>query len=160
MTESRAAHPAHQNAALVREFLSFRIGAEDYGIDLLSVQEIRGYEPCTHLVNAPEFVKGIIQLRGTIVPILDLRLRFGIGAPAYDALTVVIILNVAGRTIGMVVDSVKDVVALTPEQIRPAPELGKLDMASFIGVATLEDGLVILLDITHLLKGEEIGLLA
>ena len=160
MPDSLAIHPSPENAALTREFLSFRIGGEAYGIDLLSVQEIRGYEHCTHLANAPDFVKGIINLRGNIVPILDMRLRFGIGAPTYDALTVVIILNVADRTIGMVVDSVKDVVALAWEQIRPAPALGKVDMDALIGVATLEDGMVILLDIEHLLKEEEIGLLA
>lgn len=160
MADSLTIHPGHQNAALTREFLSFRIGGEEYGLDLLSVQEIRGYERCTHLANAPEFVKGIINLRGTIVPILDMRLRFGIGDPRYDALTVVIILNVADRTFGMVVDSVKDVIALSREQIRPAPDLGKVDMDALIGVATMDDGMVILLDIEYLLKEEEVGLLA
>lgn len=158
MTYSRAIHLDHMNNRVTREFLSFCIGGEEYGLDLLSVQEIRGYEQCTHLAGAPNFVKGIVNLRGTIVPILDMRLRFGVAAPTYDVLTVVIILNVEDRTIGMVVDSVKDVVALPSEQIRPAPEFGKLDMDSIIGVATLEDGMVILLDIEHLLMEEEFGL--
>ena len=160
MNDRLAIHPAHEDVDATREFLSFRIGGEAYGLDLLSVQEIRGYEPCTQLANAPDFVKGMINLRGTIVPIFDMRLRFGIGAPVYDALTVVIILNVGDRTVGMVVDSVKDVIALSPGQIRPAPALGKVDMDALIGVATLEDGMVILLDIAHLLQDEEIGMLA
>ena len=108
--------------AATEEFLSFRLGAEEYGIDILKVQEIRGYESVTRIANAPSFIKGVTNLRGTIVPIVDLRLKFGLGEPTYDSFTVVIILNVARRVVGVVVDSVSDVTELTAEQIRPAPD--------------------------------------
>ena len=89
-----------------REFLAFKLGAEEYGIDILKVQEIRGYEAVTRIANAPEFLKGVVNLRGIIVPIVDMRIRFNLGEPGYDQFTVVIILNIAGRVVGMVVDSV------------------------------------------------------
>ena len=103
------------------EFLAFTLGREEYGIDILQVQEIRGYEPVTRIANAPDFIKGVVNLRGTIVPIVDMRIKFNLGTPTYDQFTVVIILNIAGRVVGMVVDSVSDVITLTPEQIKPAP---------------------------------------
>ncbi|MGZ9043697.1 MAG: chemotaxis protein CheW, partial [Telluria sp.] len=106
------------------EFLAFTLGSEEYGIDILKVQEIRGYEAVTRIANAPEFIKGVINLRGVIVPILDLRVKFRLSQADYDEFTVVIILNVAGRVVGMVVDSVSDVITLSPEQIRPAPKFG------------------------------------
>ena len=126
MTASSPAPAAAGNAAMgvhagTREYLSFKLGAEEYGIDILKVQEIRGYEPPTRIANAPEFIKGVVNLRGVIVPIVDMRVRFGLDEVKYDSFTVVIILNIAGRTIGMVVDSVSDVVELAHDQIRPLP---------------------------------------
>src|SRR5262245_985029 len=105
-----------------REFLTFRLGAEEYGIEILKVQEIRGWEVPTAIAGTPEFIKGVINLRGTIVPIVDLRLKFGLEKAAYDEFTVVIILSVARRVVGIVVDAVSDVVTLQPQQIKPAPE--------------------------------------
>ena len=102
-----------------REFLTFRLGAEEYGIEILKVQEIRGWEVPTAIAGTPEFIKGVINLRGTIVPIVDLRLKFGLEKANYDEFTVVIILSVARRVVGIVVDAVSDVVTLAPEQIRP-----------------------------------------
>ena len=101
----------------MREFLAFKLGKEEYGIDILKVQEIRGYETVTRIANAPDFLKGVVNLRGIIVPIVDMRIRFNLGEPTYDQFTVVIILNIAGRVVGMVVDSVSDVTTLAPSQI-------------------------------------------
>ncbi len=145
-----------------REYLSFRLGAEDYGIDILRVQEIRGYEAPTRMAGAPEFVRGVLNLRGVIVPIVDLRMRFGI-EPRLDALTVSVILNVNGRTVGMVVDSVADVLELAPAQIKPAPAFsGTLDTAHIVGIASVKSGdaarMIILLDITQLMSQPELGL--
>ncbi|TFW00422.1 chemotaxis protein CheW [Oxalobacteraceae bacterium OM1] len=140
--------------------LSFRLGAEEYGIDILKVQEIRGYESVTRIANAPEYIKGVINLRGIIVPIVDMRIRFGIGTPTYDQFTVVIILNIGQHVIGMVVDSVSDVITLDPAQIKPAPELGTaLDTDYLIGLGTLDERMLILVDIDKLMSGAELGLL-
>lgn len=143
-----------------KEFLAFNLGDEEYGIDIQQVQELRGYEAVTHIANAPDFMKGVINLRGAIVPILDMRIRFGLGEPTYDQFTVVIILKVRGRVIGLVVDSVSDVAALTPEQIKPAPQLGSaMDVRYVTGLATVAERMLILLDIEQLLSGQEFGLL-
>src|SRR5512137_1011269 len=106
-----------------RELLTFTLGSEEYGIDILKVQEIRGYDTVTHIANAPEFIKGVINLRGVIVPIVDMRIKFKVGEPTYNEFTVVIIMNVLEKIVGMVVDGVSDVVALSQEQIKPAPEM-------------------------------------
>src|SRR6185369_2714815 len=107
---------------LTSEFLTFTLGDEEYAIDILKVQEIRGYEPPTLIANAPPFIKGVINLRGIIVPIVDLRLKFKLDKIEYSPFTVVIVLNIARRVIGVVVDSVSDVISLTQAQIRPAPD--------------------------------------
>jgi purine-binding chemotaxis protein CheW len=142
------------------EFLTFTLGAEEYGVDILRVQEIRGYGTVTRIPDAPDFIKGVINLRGAIVPVVDLRLKFRRDA-AYDALTVMIILNVGNRVIGMVVDGVSDVVALTPEQVRPAPEFGAAVAAQFLtGIGTLDDRMLILVDIEKLVSSDELALLS
>jgi purine-binding chemotaxis protein CheW len=142
------------------EYLSFRLGGESYGIDILKVQEIRGYEKPTAIANAPAFIMGVTNLRGVIVPILDLRVRFGMPEPKYDEFTVVIILNVAARVVGVVVDSVSDVLTLAAEAIRPAPEFASatFDAKYITGLATVDEQLVILLDIEHLMSGREMAL--
>lgn len=138
------------------EYLTFTLGNEEYGIDILKVQEIRGYDTVTHIANAPEFIKGVINLRGVIVPIVDMRIKFRVGEPTYNAFTVVIIMNVLGRVIGMVVDGVSDVMALAPEQIKPAPEMGAaLDTHYITGLGTLNDQMLILVDIEKLMGSEE-----
>lgn len=142
------------------EFLAFKLGQEEYGIDILKVQEIRGYESVTRIANAPEFIKGVVNLRGTIVPIVDMRIKFDLGTPVYDQFTVVIILNVAGRVVGMVVDSVSDVMTLSPEQIRPAPEMGSVFNSNYlIGLGTLDDRMLILVDIDRLMSSADMGLI-
>ena len=143
----------------VHEFLAFTLGREEYGIDILKVQEIRGYEAVTRIANAPDFLKGVINLRGIIVPIVDMRIKFNLGTPTYDQLTVVIILNIDGRVVGMVVDSVSDVMTLMPEQVRPAPEMGTTFSGDFlIGLGTLEERMLILVDIVKLMSSTEMGL--
>jgi len=142
------------------EFLSFTLGDEEYGIDIQKVQELRGYDAVTRIANAPEFIKGVVNLRGIIVPIIDMRIRFGIGTPSYDQFTVVIVLNIGGRVVGMVVDSVSDVITLSAEQIKPAPEMGSaLDTDYLIGLGTLEERMLILVDIDRLMSSEEMGLI-
>ncbi|HJV81318.1 MULTISPECIES: chemotaxis protein CheW [Oxalobacteraceae] len=143
-----------------REFLAFTLGKEEYGIDILKVQEIRGYETVTRIANAPDFIKGVVNLRGIIVPIVDMRIKFHLGEPTYDQFTVVIILNVAGRVVGMVVDSVSDVTTLSPEQIKPAPEMGTaLNTDYLIGLGTIDQRMLILVDIDKLMSSAEMGLI-
>jgi len=142
------------------EVLSFRLGGEEYALSILKVQEIRGYDNVTRIASAPEYLKGVVNLRGIIVPIVDMRIKFDVGNPTYDAFTVVIVLNINGHTIGVVVDSVSDVVTLTPDQIKPAPDLGASVAAEYLqGLGTVGDRMLILLDIDKLLSAEDMGLL-
>ena len=142
------------------EFLAFTLGQEEYGIDIQKVQELRGYDAVTRMANAPEFIKGVVNLRGIIVPIIDIRIKFNLGTPTYDQFTVVIILNIGGRVIGMVVDSVSDVITLTAEQVKAAPEMGSaLDTNYLIGLGTVEQRMLILIDIDKLMSSTEMGLI-
>lgn len=142
------------------EFLAFTLGSEEYGVDIQKVQELRGYETVTHIANAPDFLKGVVNLRGVIVPIIDMRLKFNLGVPSYDQFTVVVILNIRDRVMGMVVDSVSDVITLTPEQVKPAPEMGAaLDTDYLIGLGAVSERLLILVDIERLMSSKEIGLI-
>ena len=161
-TQTNAALNKEQSAGEVsgNEFLAFTLGKEEYGIDILRVQEIRGYEPVTRIANAPDFIKGVVNLRGIIVPIVDMRIKFNLGEPTYDQFTVVIILNIAGRVMGMVVDSVSDVTTLSPEQIKAAPEMGTtFDTDYLIGLGTLDERMLILVDIDKLMSSAEMGLI-
>jgi len=142
------------------EFLAFTLGKEEYGIHILKVQELRGYETVTRIANAPEFVKGVVNLRGIIVPIVDMRIKFNLGEPTYDQFTVVIILNIGGRVMGMVVDSVSDVITLTPDQVKPPPEMGTAFNTDYlIGLGTLDERMLILIDIDKLMSSAEMGLI-
>ena len=142
------------------EFLSFTLGQEDYGIDIQKVQELRGYDTVTRIANAPEHIKGVVNLRGIIVPIIDMRIKFNLGAPTYDEFTVVIILNIGGRVMGMVVDGVSDVITLKPEQIKPAPSIGSvLDTEYLMGLGTLDERMLILIDLDRLMSSDEMGLI-
>jgi purine-binding chemotaxis protein CheW len=153
-------NPRPSTAAKALEFLSFTLGQEEYGIDIQKVQELRGYDTVTRIANAPEHIKGVVNLRGIIVPIVDMRIKFNLGTPAYDQFTVVIILNIASRVMGMVVDGVSDVITLKPEQIKPAPAMGSvLDTAYLIGLGTLDDRMLILVDLEKLMSSDEMGLL-
>ena len=141
------------------EFLTFRLGAEEYGVEILKVQEIRGYDAVTSIANTPDFIKGVINLRGVIVPIVDLRIKFNLGEVTYDAFTVVIILNIADRVMGVVVDGVSDVLELDGSQIRPAPEFGAgLDTEYIIGLGTAGERMLILIDIERLMTSSDMAL--
>ena len=151
--------PGNASEAEGREYLTFRLGGEEYAIEILKVQEIRGWETPTAIANTPEFIKGVINLRGTIVPIVDLRLKFSLEKANYDEFTVVIILSVARRVVGIVVDAVSDVVTLAPEQIRPAPEFGASVDARFItGLGTLGERMLVLADIERLMTSRDMQL--
>ena len=142
------------------EFLAFTLGQEEYGIDIQKVSEIRSYETPTRIANAPEFVKGVVNLRCIIVPIVDMRIKFNLGTPSYDQFTVVIILNIGHRVVGMVVDRVSDVTTLTHEQIKPAPEIGSaINTDHIVGLGTIEDRMLILVDIDKLMSSEDMGLI-
>jgi len=146
-----------------KEYLTFRLGSEEYGIDILKVQEIRGYEVSTRIANAPGFIKGVVNLRGVIVPIIDLRVKFNLADAAYDVSTVTIILNVLGRVVGAVVDSVSDVLALKSEQIKPAPEFnGSIESGFITGIGSVKQGdeerMLILIDIEQLMGASEMCL--
>ncbi len=142
------------------EFLVFTLGTEEYGIDILKVQEIRGYEAVTRIANIPEFIKGVVNLRGIIVPIVDLRIKLNLGTPTYDQFTVVIILNLEGRLVGIVVDGVSDVLQLQPDQMRPTPEISaSLDTRYIVGLGTVEQRMLILVDIAKLMNSDEMALM-
>jgi len=142
------------------EFITFRLGNESYAIEILKVQEIRGYETPTAIATAPAFIKGVINLRGVIVPILDLRVKFQLPHSAYDEFTVVIIMNVAQRLVGVVVDSVSDVVSLAEQDIRATPEFASetFDSRYITGLATVDDAMLILLDVEKLLTSADMAL--
>lgn len=146
-------------SAAAGEYLTFTLADEEYGIDILKVQEIRGYDAVTRIANAPPFIKGVINLRGVIVPIVDLRLKFELGQAKYDELTVMIILNLGSRVVGIVVDSVSDVVRLPAERIKPSPDLGgAVDTRYLRGVATVGERMLLLLDIEPMMLGRDMSL--
>ena len=160
-TETTMSQSSANAAALheADEFLTFALGKEEYGVDILKVQEIRSYEGVTRLPDAPDYIKGVINLRGTIVPVIDMRLKFRLENADYSALTVMIVLSVAGRVVGIVVDSVSDVVRLGGEQIRAVPEIGAtIDSQFLTGIGTLDERMLILLDIERLMASAEMGL--
>jgi purine-binding chemotaxis protein CheW len=162
VAERRAAAPAPP--ALPKEYLSFRLGGEEYGIDILRVQEIRSYQAPTRIANAPPFIKGVVNLRGVIVPIVDLRLKLGCDTAEYNDFTVVIVLAVHGRVIGAVVDSVSDVLALGADSIKPAPEMNaSVDASYILGIGCIKSGdrerMLILTDIEALMGSAEMGLM-
>lgn len=148
-----------------REFLTFRLGSEEYGIDILKVQEIRSYEQPTKIANAPAYIKGVVNLRGVIVPIIDLRVKFNcvneLGEAEMNSFTVVIVLNVKGRVVGAVVDSVSDVMQLNDQAIQPAPEMSAsvIDTSYITGIANVNERLLILMDIESLMSSAEMGLI-
>jgi purine-binding chemotaxis protein CheW len=155
------ANPATANAcAASGEYLTFRLGAEEYGIDILRVQEIRSYEAPTRIANAPPFVMGVVNLRGVIVPIVDLRLKFGCDKADHDDFTVVIVLNVRGRVVGAVVDAVSDVLALGADEIKAAPEMSaSIGNGCILGIGSVASRMLILMDIEALMSGAEMGLI-
>ncbi len=158
-TVAATAPPAGMANGEANEFLTFTLGKEEYGIEILKVQEIRGYDAVTKIANAPEFLKGVVNLRGTIVPVVDMRIKFNLGNVEYNQFTVVIILNLTGRVVGMVVDSVSDVITLAPEQVRPAPDFStSFDTRYILGLGTVDQRMLILVDIEKLMTSGDMAL--
>ena len=157
---SGAARSAASGAVTsLREFLAFKLGPEEYGIDILRVQEIRSYAEPTRIANAPDFIKGVVNLRGVIVPIVDMRLKFKLEHVNYASFTVVIVLTIGSRIVGMVVDAVSDVITLAPEQLRPVPEFNAaIESDHLLAIGSIDDRMLILVDIERLMTGPEMGL--
>lgn len=150
---------AEYSRLLGQEYLTFSLGEEHYAVDILKVQEIRGYGAVTKIANAPSFIKGVINLRGVIVPIIDLRIKFNLGKPHYDEFTIVIVLNLANRVVGMVVDGVSDVVSLAGDEIKNPPDFSaNFDSEYILGLATVDDQMLIIADIEKLMSSEEMAL--
>lgn len=145
-----------------REFLTFMLAGEEYGVDILRVQEIKGWDEVTNIPNTPEYIRGVINLRGTIVPIIDMRLRFRLESKDYDATTVVVVLRVKNekgndRTMGVVVDAVSDVYNVPLRDIKPSPDFGMAVDTEFVnGLATVDEKMVIVLNIDHMLNADEL----
>jgi purine-binding chemotaxis protein CheW len=157
-TSSTTTSSKLKNAA--GEYLTFVLGEEQYGLEIRKVQEIRGYDSVTQIANTPEFIKGVVNLRGKIVPIVDLRIKFQLGKVEYDEFTVVIILNLNGRVVGIVVDGVSDVMALKEDQIRDVPSLvSNIDTKYIVGLASVEEQMFILVDIEQLMSSQEMALM-
>jgi purine-binding chemotaxis protein CheW len=155
MSPSAASHSG-ASAAQGREILSFSLGDEEYGVDIQKVQELRGYDNVTRIANAPPHLKGVMNLRGIIVPIIDMRLKFKLAQATYDEFTVVIVLNIDSRVVGMVVDGVSDVTTLEASQIKPPPALGTLPAADYLtGIGALDERMLLLVDIDRLLAPDE-----
>ena len=158
--QQAGSEPAALTAQTAQEYLTFSLGAEEYGVNILKVQEIRGYEKPTAIANAPAYIKGVVNLRGTIVPIVDMRIKFNLGEPTYDQFTVVIILNVSGRVIGVVVDGVSDVIGLAADQVRPAPEFSAtFDTQYITGLGTVDERMLILVDMDKLVCSADMALM-
>ena len=162
-SSATATAPAPLSAALSRisEFLTFKLGTEEYGMDILRVQEIRSYEEPTRMANMPAFIKGVVNLRGVIVPIVDMRIKFNLAQIRYDAFTVVIVINIGQQVVGMVVDGVSDVITLSAEQLRPAPEFSStIGSDHVLAIGSVQDRMLILLDIEKLMRSAEMGLVS
>lgn len=145
----------------IREFLAFKLGDEEYGIDILRVQEIRSFESPTRMAHTPAFILGVINLRGVIVPIVDMRIKFNLSQVSYDTFTVVIVLNIGKQVVGMVVDGVSDVISLTPDQLRPVPDFSSTIASDHVmAIGALQNRMLILLDIGKLMSSADMGLIA
>lgn len=159
ITETSQEKGGVQDSASFQEYLTFVLGDESYGIEILKVQEIRGYDAVTKIANTPDFIKGVVNLRGLIVPIVDLRIKFGLGKVVYDEFTVVIILNLNGRVVGIVVDGVSDVMNLNGSQVRTVPDIvASIDTKYITGLATVDEKMFILVDIEKLMNSQEMAL--
>lgn len=145
------------------QYLTFIMAEEEYGVDILRVQEIRGWDTVTPIPNTPEYIKGVINLRGTIVPIIDLRVRFGMESIEYGPTTVVIVLKVikedVERIMGIVVDAVSDVYNIEASEMKPAPDFGSVVSIEFVsGLVSIQDKMLIILDIDHLLNSGDLNI--
>jgi len=157
LTSTRESTELATNA---NQFLTFSLADEEYGVDILKVQEIKGYIATTPIPNSPPEVTGVLNLRGTIVPIIDLRKKFSIPEAAYDQFTVIVVVVVQDRVMGMIVDSVSEVMSIMPDDIQPPPEINGTSTKAIQGLGTVGERLVILLDIDAVMLGDTAAALA
>ena len=159
MPANQKANDLQLSSGTQQEFLTFVLGDENYALDIMTVKEIRGYEAVTKIANAPAYIKGVLNLRGDIVPIIDLRIKFQVGEATYDEFTIVIMLMIGDRVVGIVVDEVSDVIKVEDDDIRPPPEFGvAFDSAYLHGLTTINDQMIILVNIQKLISSDELGL--
>ena len=159
-TESNVSNNTMSANSFAGEYLTFVLGSEEYGLEILKVQEIRGFDAVTQIANTPSFIKGVVNLRGKIVPIVDLRIKFNLGKVEYNEFTVVIILNLRGRVVGIVVDGVSDVMDLNESHIREVPDLvSNIDTQYILGLASIDERMLILVDIERLMNSQEMELM-
>jgi len=159
-TESNVSNNVMSATNFAGEYLTFVLGSEEYGLEILKVQEIRGFDAVTQIANTPSFIKGVVNLRGKIVPIVDLRIKFNLGKVEYNEFTVVIILNLRGRVVGIVVDGVSDVMDLKESHIREVPDLvSSIDTQYILGLASVDERMLILVDIERLMNSQEMELM-
>ena len=157
-TNAKGAHQIENDEQ--QEFLTFVLGDENYGLDIMTVKEIRGYEEVTKIANAPSYIKGVLNLRGDIVPIVDLRIKFNVGTATYDEFTIVIMLMVGERIVGIVVDAVSDVIKVNQKDIKAPPEFGVAFDSSYLhGLTSINEQMIILVNIQKLITSDELGLL-
>ncbi len=159
MSANNKANDSQLSAESQQEFLTFVLGEENYALDIMTVKEIRGYESVTKIANTPDYIKGVLNLRGDIVPIIDLRIKFNVGEVTYDEFTIVIMLMIGERVVGIVVDEVSDVIKVNNDDIRPPPEFGvAFDSAYLHGLTTINEQMIILVNIQKLISSDELGL--
>jgi len=150
--------PLEAASAGLMQFISFAIGNDQYGVDIMSVREIKGWSDVTHLPRQPEYIRGVLNLRGVMVPIIDLRCRFGQGKTAASPMHVVIIVSVDNRLVGMLADRVLDIVSVEVSKIQPVPQIAKSARVSFLaGLVTLENFMIALIDLSNLLASEQVS---
>ena len=159
MAVAAATLPAGVTGSEANEFLTFTLGKEEYGVEILKVLEIRSYDAVTKIANATGFLKGVINLRGTVVPMVDMRIKFNLGKVEYNQFTIMIILYLVGRVVAIVVDKVSAVITLTPEQVRLTPDFASGFIAQYIlGLGTVDQRMLILMDIEQLMPGNDMVL--
>jgi purine-binding chemotaxis protein CheW len=157
---SPANPPAPPADTAATQYLTVNLADEEYAIDILAVREIRGWTPVTRIPQAPSYVLGVLNLRGAIVPVLDLRLRFGLAREEYSATTVTVVVTVAGRLFGVVVDAVSDVLDVQSDQVRPVPDMGTtVDTEYLKGLTAVQERMVLLLDVDKLLQPQDAQML-
>jgi purine-binding chemotaxis protein CheW len=151
---------ASPHDAVASQYLTLNLAQEEYGVDILAVREIRGWTPVTRIPQAPSYVLGVLNLRGAIVPVIDMRLRFGLPREEYTANTVTVIVTVAGRNFGVVVDAVSDVLDVDAANLRPVPDMGTtVDTEYLKGLTAVDERMVLLLDVDKLLQPQDAQML-
>ena len=152
-TQNPGEKPAADSAGGLSQFISFAIGDDQYGVDIMAVREIKGWSGITHLPKQPDYVRGVLNLRGVMVPIIDLRCRFGEGMTEASPIHIVIIVQVGARQVGLLGDRVLDIVSVERSQIQPVPRIAQATHVEFLsGLVTVNDGMIALIDLPHLLS--------